>query len=288
MAGDYPDDTLQSTPYEYHPCMTKIQVARPILKWAGGKQGSAKTIVELFPTSFETFYEPFLGGASVLLTVGARRSVASDLNRWVIDTYIQVREDWRAVARVLDEIPNTKEEFLRVRAVQPDTLDAVSRAAHLVYLNKTCFRGLFRVNRRGMFNVPYGAYSRRYYSEENFEAFSSAVSNTTFRCDDFEQSLDGITKRDFAYLDPPYYKLGGYSDFNRYTRGQFCAPDHIRLAAVCRELDRSGVRWALSNSNTPFVRRLFDGYQFNEIDNRREINLNSRARSIKELVITNY
>jgi DNA adenine methylase len=105
---------------------------------------------------------------------------------------------------------------------------------------------------------------------------------------DFELCLHDVDKGDFVYMDPPYYKLGGYSDFNRYTKDQFRENDHFRLAALCRELDFRGVRWAVSNSNTGFIRRLFDGYHFEPIDNRREINLNARNRGITELLITNY
>ena len=132
-------------------------------------------------------------------------------------------------------------------------------------MNKTCFRGLFRVNRQGQFNVPYGEYDRRYFDAAELAAVSDAVKNIVFRAGDFEQTLQDVEEGDFVYFDPPYYKIGGYSDFNRYTKGQFRENDHIRLAAVCRELDRRKVLWAISNSDTDFVRRLFAGYSLQEI-----------------------
>jgi DNA adenine methylase len=192
------------------------------------------------------------------------------------------------VARVLDRLKNTKDEYLRIRKIPPEKLDLFERAAHLIYLNKTCFRGLFRVNRRGQFNVPYGEYDRRYYDPANLRAVAVALQDVEIRRCDFELCLADMTGQDFVYMDPPYDKLGGYSDFNRYTKDQFRAGDHARLAAVCRELDERGVRWAVSNSDTPFVRELFEGYRAVPIDNRREINLNSGDRDITELLIMNF
>lgn len=261
---------------------------KPIVKWAGGKQALAPKIASLFPPRFDRFFEPFVGGCSVLLTVSPAEAVICDQNLWLIDTYRAVRDDWKAVARILDTLINTKKDYLRIRSICPSELDLPERAAHLIYLNKTCFRGLFRVNRRGQFNVPYGAYDRRYYDPKNLGAFAQALGSVEIRSGDFELGIDGATRRDFIYFDPPYYKLGGYSDFNRYTSEKFHASDHVRLAAVCRELDERKVRWAVSNSDTPLVRQLFSGFRFRSLKNRREINLRSQQRDISELFITNY
>jgi DNA adenine methylase len=262
--------------------------ASPILKWAGGKQILAPTLVRYFPQQFRRYYEPFVGGGSVLFSLFHRDAVIGDLNGWLLDTYQAVRDDYRRVAAILDGMVNTKKEFLRIRAIDPSTLDLYTRAAHLIYLNKTCFRGLFRVNRNGRFNVPYGEYDRRYYDVENLRAVALALEGVEIRHVDFELCLHDVTPEDFVYLDPPYYKLGGYSDFNRYTPGQFRESDHIRLAACCRELDLRGVRWAVSNSDTEFVADLFQGYRVERLVNRREINLNSGERDITELLIMNY
>lgn len=261
---------------------------RPFLKWAGGKQALAPALVARFPGRFERYFEPFLGGGSVLLTLRPRSGVASDGNAWLVDTYRAVRDDPCAVGAVLEGLVNSKEEFLRIRAIPPPALDPIRRAAHLIYLNKTCFRGLFRVNRAGRFNVPYGAYERRYFCPENLAAVRGALLDVELRCGDFEQGVEGISRGDFAYLDPPYYKVGGYSDFNRYTAGQFRQGDHERLAALCRDLDRAGVRWAVSNSDTQYVRRLYRGFRLQVLDARREINLDARRRGIRELLLTNY
>ena len=262
--------------------------AKPVLKWAGGKQALADRLIRFFPDKFSRYYEPFVGGGSVLLSLQPERAVIGDLNDWLLDTYVAIRADHMKVAEHLDVMVNTREEFERVRAVQPDTLDLFQRAAHLIYLNKTCFRGLFRVNRKGQFNVPYGAYNRRYYDPENLGAVANCLCNAEIRHADFELCLAGVTPDDFVYLDPPYYKQGGFSDFDRYTKFKFKENDQVRLAANCRELDDRGVRWAVSNSDTPFVRSLFEGFKLHDIANRREINLKSQERDINELLITNY
>jgi len=262
--------------------------ANPVLKWAGGKQGIADQLIRYFPPHFERYFEPFVGGGSVLFALYPPKAVIGDLNNWLLDTYEAIREDAGRVAGLLNGMVNTKEEYLRLRQVPPETQDVFQRAAHLIYLNKTCFRGLFRVNRHGQFNVPYGQYDRRYYDPDNLRAVAAALEGVEVRRCDFEICLSDVAPGDFAYLDPPYYKLGGYSDFNRYTKDQFRQNDHFRLAALCRELDLRGVRWAVSNSDTDFVRELFDGYRVVRIENRREINLNSGDRDVTELLIMNY
>lgn len=261
---------------------------KPIIKWAGGKQAVSELLISCFPKEFKTYYEPFVGGASVCLNLKHGSTVINDENLWLINTYRAVRDNYEEVRKILDTLKNSKEEFLKIRKVRVEELDVICQAAYFIYLNKTCFRGLFRVNKKGMFNVPYGQYDRRYYNPDNLQAVSSFLQNIKIRTGDFELGIAGIDKDDFVYFDPPYYKLGGYSDFNRYTKYQFNESEHFRLAALCHELDKKGINWAVSNSNTPFVRHLFEGYNIFEISARREINLKSQNRNIKELLITNY
>lgn len=245
-------------------------------------------LVGRFPDRFDRYFEPFLGGASVLLELRPARGVVGDRNDWLLDAYEAVRDDHKRVAEILDGLPNTREAFERIRAIRPEGLGFHRRAAHLIYLNKTCFRGLFRVNQSGAFNVPYGAYDRRYYDPENLEAVAARLQGVEIRRGDFEATLADASANDFIYLDPPYHKLGGFSDFNRYTQSQFRESDHARLADLCRDLDARGVRWAVSNSDTPLVRELFEGFRIANVAARREINLNSRGRDVNELFITNY
>jgi len=262
--------------------------AEPILKWAGGKQIIARTLVEFLPKKYERYFDPFVGGASVALESGATGGLLNDQNEWLIDTYRAIRNDWRQVARVLDTIRNTEEEFYRIRAINPKTVDESTRAAMLIYLNKTCFRGLFRVNRHNQFNVPYGKYDRRYYDPANLAAFAEFIGSFELRVGDFEVALAEAEPEDVVYLDPPYHRIGGYSDFNRYTSGKFKEIDHLRLRNVCVDLDRRGIRWVQSNSGTKYIRELYRDFRVSEIMNRREINLDSQSRNITELVIKNF
>jgi len=266
----------------------EILQAKPIVKWAGGKQALAELIVKRFPCFSGRYFEPFLGGASVFLAAMPQKATLNDSNGWLIQTYEAIRDDEKRVAKILESLPNTKADYLRIRDESRTVRSEWKRAAYFVYLNKTCFRGLYRVNQKNHFNVPYGDYDRRYFDPENFEAFSASLKDTILLTGDFELSLHQIRSSDFVYFDPPYYKIGGYSDFNRYTPDQFRESDHIRLAALCRELDHRGVPWLVSNSDTPFVRELFNGFLFEEITNRREINLKSKSRSVTELLISNF
>ncbi|MAG56213.1 MAG: DNA adenine methylase [Planctomycetes bacterium] len=264
---------------------------RPFLKWAGGKQALAAALQKRFPDRFDRYFEPFLGGGSVFFALASGnpvRAVLADENPWLIDTYRGVRSAWRRVAATLDTLPNTKADYYRLRAEDPAGLPLHARAARLIYLNKTCFRGLFRVNRAGRFNVPYGAYDRRLYDPNDLAATARVLRGVDLRCADFESVLDDVTPKDFVYLDPPYVKLGGHADFNRYTKGQFREPDHDRFAALCRDLDRAHVRWLVSQSDTPLVRKLFRGFRIQRIDARREINLDATRRNVGEVVVQNY
>lgn len=264
------------------------QKAKPFLKWAGGKQSLAKTLVKHFPRNIDTYYEPFLGGGSVFFELQPQKAILGDYNSWLIETYATLKTDHTSILPYLDNMKNTKQKYLYYRSIDPNELSNIEKAAHLIYLNKTCFRGLFRVNRKGKFNVPYGNYDRRYYDRDNLRNVANDLQNVEFRCGDFELNIDGIQEDDFVYFDPPYYKLGGFADFNRYTENQFRAKDHIRLASLCHELDKRNIKWAVSNSNTKFVRYLFENFCITQIANRRDINLNAKNRTVDELLITNY
>ncbi len=261
----------------------------PFIKWAGGKQSIVNQLLTSFPEDFGCFYEPFVGGGSVFMATDWKNAVISDMNGWLIDTYKAIRDDWERVAAILDTMPNEKAFYLELRSKHASMYKTqFERAAAFIYLNKTCFRGLFRVNKQGVFNVPYGEYDRRYYDPSNLKGVSKLLAKVEILNGDFELCLANANSADFVYFDPPYYKLGGYSDFNRYTADQFKEVEHIRLASLCRELDQRGIRWAVSNSDTPFTRELFKGYHFTPVNARREINLKSEDRNISELLFTNY
>jgi len=265
---------------------TASATLRPFIKWAGGKQALVPEVLRRVPPITGRYFEPFLGGGSVFLALRPRRAVLGDANRWLLDTYRAVRWSARRVSEALETLPNTKADYLRIRARDPWSLDLASRAAQFIYLNKTGFRGLFRVNRDGGFNVPYGAYRRRTHDPDHLRQVGAALRGVDIRHGDFEDVLRDVGTRDFVYLDPPYVKLGGHADFNRYTEARFEEEDHRRLARLCGALARRGVRWMVSQSDTPLVRELFDGFSMERVTARREINLNSRRRDVHELIIT--
>lgn len=264
-------------------------IVRPFLKWAGGKNRSASIIASLAPTDgFDTYIEPFCGSAAVFFAVGPQRAVLADANDDLVMTLRAVRHTPYAVMAQLDLMRNTKAAFDKVRKMKPNELTYIQRAARLIYLNKTAFRGLWRVNRSGEFNTPYGQYDRPYYNPDTILAASTALRAADVRCADFEDVLGEARRGDWVYLDPPYVPDRKWGDFTRYTAGQFGREDHERLARALQKLDSRGVRWLLTNSNTPVTREIYAGYRMASLATRRDITLASADRDSTDLVVANY
>ena len=263
---------------------------KSFLKWAGGKTRYAAALAGLAPTEFGTYWEPFMGSAAVFFELAPERAVLSDANEELVIAFQEVARDPHAIMHLLDRMPNTREYFERVRSRDPQTLSRVERAARVIYLNKTAFRGLWRVNRRGRYNVPYGAYDRPYYNSETLLAASAALARpgVTVRFADYSVALTEAAPGDWIYLDPPYVPLGGYSDFKRYTSSQFHDDDHTRLVDLMREADARGVLLMLTNADKPEVRALYGGFAMATFATRRDINLNPSGRDSSDLVVTNY
>lgn len=261
---------------------------KPFLKWAGGKARSAVTLAQLAPPFDGTYREPFMGSAAVFFAMQPARAVLSDANVDLVMCFQEVKRDPEAVMAALDKMVNTRDEFARIRGQGPQDLSAVERAARVIYLNKTSFRGLWRVNRGGQFNTPYGEYSRPYYNRETVLGASRALAGATIECADFESALDAATKGDFVYLDPPYVPETKWGDFRRYTAGQFDDTDHERLSRLMWAATERGVCVMLTNSDMPPVRRIYDGFEMAKMATRRDIHLMSSMRDSTDLVITNY
>ena len=263
---------------------------KSFLKWAGGKTRYAQTLAALAPSEFSTFWEPFMGSAAVFFELAPDRAVLSDANEELVICFQQVARDPERVMALLDAMTNSREYFGRVRGLDPQTLTSAERAARVIYLNKTAFRGLWRVNRRGQYNVPYGAYDRPYYNRTTLLAAAAALARpgVTVRHGDYGQALRDAEPGDWVYLDPPYVPLGGYSDFKRYTSSQFHAADHSRLQSLMREASDRGVHLLLTNADKPEVRELYDGFAMTTLATRRDINLNARERASADLIVTNY
>lgn len=262
---------------------------RSFLKWAGGKTRYAATIVAAAPPFTGTYREPFLGSGAVFFELGPDRAVLSDANPELIVCFEMVARDPESVMRLLDEQPNTAEHFAWMRRRVPAECSDLERAVRVIYLNKTAFRGLWRVNRRGEFNTPYGAYDRPYYNRRVLLDAARALSGAELRVADFAQQLDEAAAGDWVYLDPPYVPLGGWADFKRYTADQFGAADHVRMRDAMRRAAGRGVWVTLTNSDTPFVHELFGAdFAIARMATRRDINLRSAERGSWDLLITNY
>ncbi len=270
---------------------TTPQTATPILKWAGGKSSLLKQFAAHFPApaAYARYFEPFLGGGAVFFRLQPPRSYLFDLNADLIELYTLVRDDVESVIDALAPHKNERAYFERIRALDPLTLTAPERAARLIFLNHTCYNGLYRVNSRGQFNVPFGRYKNpKICDVEGLHAASRALQNAHLQVADFETSLADCRAGDFIYFDPPYAPLSATSSFISYTKHGFDATDQKRLADLYRELDRRGCRLLLSNSDAPLIHELYSGFTIHQIAARRAINSKGDGRGlITELLIAN-
>lgn len=272
--------------------------AAPFLKWAGGKQQLLPRFTELFPKDFKRYIEPFVGSGAVFFHIASlyrpRKSILSDINDELIVTYRAVRNSVEKVIKLLEEHKrhHDKDHYLEVRRQRPLQLSQSQRAARLIYLNKTCFNGLYRVNSEGQFNVPMGSYDvPRIFDPEKLRAASRLLRDVKLETWPFERTLQVARAGDFIYLDPPYHPLSSTSSFTSYSKDSFGVEDQERLAEVYRKLHERGCLLMLSNSATSFIRRLYDhpDIRIETVMARRAINSKSSGRgAIEELVIRNY
>ncbi len=277
---------------------------RPFLKWAGGKSQLIQQYVPYFPQYFETYHEPFLGGGAVFFYLYRYQSIHSlplhsarikafitDINSELINAYCCVQAQVEELILLLEEhqIKHDKEYYYDVRA-RPEQTD-LERAARLIYLNKTCFNGLYRENPKGEFNVPIGRYKNPNICHPGLlRSVSEALQSAQIEVRAFESILDyAKTELDFVYFDPPYYPLSPTSNFTAYSRYSFNESDQIRLRDTFVELAGRQVKVMLSNSDCPFVRALYSQFKIHEISASRMINSNAKKRGkISEVLITSY
>lgn len=275
--------------------------AKPFLKWAGGKRALLSRLVASLPGTFRNYHEPFLGGGALFWELANRKrrgllsfeqAYLSDSNADLMLTYRVVRDDLQGLIARLKELRqrHSREHYYRIRALKSETLSPVERAARFIYLNKTCYNGLYRVNRAGQFNVPMGSYKNpRIFDALELQAASATLQAVSLRCADFTTVLEYAQEGDFVYFDPPYVPLSATSSFTSYTRGDFGPQEHARLAQVFRELDARGCLLMLSNSDTPYTRELYREYHCLNVYAPRAINTNPRGRGkIPELLVLNY
>ena len=279
--------------------------AAPFLKWAGGKGKLVGQLEPLLPPEFGRYIEPFAGGGAVFFHLHnagrlAGRAVLADLNAELMNCYRVVR-DRACLAELIERLRRhaghalDRDYYYRVRAWDRKPGYArrspAERAARTIFLNKTCYNGLYRENSKAQFNVPYGKWRRppRVLDEANLRACHRALQAAELHNEGFEACLDWARPGDFAYLDPPYDPLSSTASFTTYTGATFGRRDQERVASLFRELDGRGCRLLLSNSDTPLIRGLYRGFRTETILARRSINSNAWRRGpIAELAVMNY
>ncbi len=278
--------------------MAKNKAIAPFLKWVGGKRQLMPAITALLPDDFDQlkYYEPFVGGGAVLFHLQPKNALINDFNKELVNVYQVIKNDPHALIEDLKSHKNEEEYFYAIRAwdrgsIYPK-LSAVTKASRIIFLNKTCFNGLYRVNSSGEFNAPFGRYQNpKIVNKKTILAVSDYLNSNDIdiRNGDFEDALKDIKKDSFVYFDPPYDPVSKSANFTGYVQGGF---DHLaqkRLRNVCNKLTKKGVKFLLSNSATPFIEELYKDYTITYAKAKRAINVDAKKRGhINEVLIRNY
>lgn len=271
-----------------------VRNVKPIIRWAGGKQRLMHELLARVPDTFNTYYEPFIGGASVLLALAPKAAIVSDKNGELINFYQQLQVDWRSVVDVFKTFPLDETFYYELRGQDrsPTFLEigAVQRAARFLYLNKTSFQGLWRVNtKKGYHNTPWGRPSKLTCDESDIATFVETTRDVSFSDLDFEQAVTPATAGDFVYIDPPYVPMSRTSSFTAYTLGGFEEDQQLRLRDCCRSLHDRGVQFMQSNSDCETTRELYASFNIDVVEVKRSISAKSSSRgTVTELIIRNY
>jgi DNA adenine methylase len=262
----------------------------PILKWAGGKTQMLGDIVQRMPRNYKRYIEPFIGGGALFFYLGVSNSLIADSNPELINLYKQVAENCEEVIEALQKYQNEEVMFYEVRAKNWKEYNPIEAAARMIFLNKTCFNGLYRLNKKGFFNTPFGKYKNpTICNAEKIRKASELLKKTDIICDDYLQVLEKhVNKEDFVFLDPPYVPISENSDFKRYTKEQFYEEDQRRLAKKVDELVNKGCQVMLTNSNHPLVYELYGNYNIEIIKTRRNINSLGDKRRGEDIIVRTY
>jgi DNA adenine methylase len=264
------------------------QISRPFLKWAGGKRQLLPALLRHIPERFPRYFEPFVGGGALFFSLRPRRAVLADVNERLIRTYKGVRDHVDDVIGLLQGYPHNEKFFYKLREVDIDVRTDAEVAAWFIYLNKTGFNGLYRVNRRNLFNVPFGRYDNPAICDETtLRPCSAALAETELLVADFEVVVAKAKRGDFVYFDPPYVPLSATSSFTSYTSGGFGPEGQKRLRDVALKLKKRGTNVLLSNSSAKSVRDLYKkGFEMSEVSATRFVNSKASGRgAITELII---
>jgi len=272
----------------------------PFIKWAGGKRQLLVELDQRLPPAWNTYYEPFIGGGALLVNLDNHqlisRAVIADLNSELINLYRVVQDKPESLIAALedDDLRNDEASYKalkeRFNTIIGNPLHEIERAALLIYLNKHGFNGLWRVNRKGKFNVPFGSHKNRSIpSGASIMKFSALLAKVKILNADFEAAVKTARKGDFIYFDPPYQPLSKTANFTDYNSRGFRFEDQERLARLFRKLTKKGVHLMLSNSKVPAIEDLYEGFRIETVTAKRFINCNGERRSgIEEIIVTNY
>ena len=275
----------------------KNKLVSPVVKWVGGKRQLLDQIIPLLPNRITSYCEPFLGGGAVLFSIQPHKAIVNDLNGDLIIVYKVIKEQVDELIISLQKHENTQDYFYKIRDLDRDKrvyqdLSDVEKASRLIYLNKTCYNGLFRVNQAGEFNSPFGHYkSPNIINEPVLRAVNKYFNHNEiiFLNEDFAITLDRLKKGAFVYLDPPYDPVSDTASFTGYNKGGFDRSEQIRLKNCCDMLTKKGIKFMLSNSSTDFIKDLYSDYIISIVKAKRAINVDANKRGeIDEVIIRNY
>ena len=278
--------------------MATNKLIAPFLKWVGGKRQIMPSIVFLLPKNIKdyTYVEPFVGGGAVLFHLQPESAIINDFNEELINVYEVIKNNLNELIADLKKHKNESGYFYVIRGLdrtpQFGSLTKVQRASRTLFLNKTCYNGLYRVNNAGEFNAPFGSYKNpNIINEPTLKAVSKYLNsnNINIFCQDYNHILTNLDERSFVYLDPPYHPISESSNFTGYVQGGWDMFDQIRLREACDELTKKGIKFLLSNSAAPFIRDQYKNYIIQTVKANRAINSNGADRGeVDELLIRNY
>lgn len=270
------------------------QETYPIVKWVGGKRQLMFELLKNMPENYNRYFEPFIGGGALFFELQPDNAYISDMNEELINLYQVVRDNVDELIIDLQKHDISKEYFMEIRNIDRtedyENWSNVQKASRFIYLNRTCFNGMYRVNSKGEFNVPFGHYKNpRIIDENNLINCSNLLQRTEIKHADFSEILTKAQKGDFVYFDPPYVPLSETSSFTSYTKDGFDLDMQFKLRDVCDELDSMGVKFLLSNSDTKLVNELYENYNIKKVFASRQINANADGRGkITEVLVRNY
>jgi DNA adenine methylase len=263
------------------------------LRWAGGKVHSADRLITFLPKNYYegTYWEPFLGGGSMFFALSPPAAVLSDLNNHLIHCFKMVRNYPEKIYTYLGEFERSDSEatYYNIRTEYNKSKSTIKQAAQFIYLNKTSYNGIFRVNRSGEYNVPYGRKENPAFpSLEHLMRISHALKKTELRTSSFEKIEKDVKSGDFIYLDPPYPPLNGTSYFTHYTKERFGENEQIKVSDFASRLNDMDCRVMISNADIPFIRNLYKSWNIRMLPVTRWITCKSKRHKVNELIITNY